>query len=78
MEENQISKNFSKTGIIWPLKISSAVNTINLEKSIFNFNQQQIKYLGKKIALKPHILSKFFFQLACDENVVANVKKNYW
>ncbi len=75
MEENQISKNFSKTGIIWPLKISSAVNTINLEKKYFQFQSTANKIFGKKIALKPHILSKFFFQLACDENVVANVKK---
>lgn len=75
MEENQISKNFSKTGIVWPLKTSSVVNRENLEREYFNFQSTANKIFKKNISLKPHILSKFFFQLACDENVMTNVKE---
>lgn len=75
MEKNQISNNFSKTGVVWPLKISTAVNTANLEREYFEFQSTANKIFNKNISLKPHILSKNFFQLACDENVISNVKE---
>jgi ectoine hydroxylase-related dioxygenase (phytanoyl-CoA dioxygenase family) len=68
-------ETYEEYGVAWPLNLSQQNKNINLEKEYFNFQEQSQEYFGKKISLKPNLLSSVFDKLAFDEEILKHVKK---
>ena len=73
--ENYDIKNFKKNGVAWPYELKQQFNPDELEKKFFEFQKKSLEIFDRKISLKPHILSNFFYKLACDDNVLDKVKE---
>ena len=67
--------NFNDNGIAWPLELDNKSNLNELENEYFKFKKKSQEIFNNSIILKPHLLSKFFFELSIDKNVLENVKK---
>ena len=74
-KKNYSLNNFKKNGITWPHKINKKFNKTSLSKNYFLFKQRSNKHFGKYISLKPHLLSRFFYNLAVDHQIINKVKK---
>ena len=66
--------DFNKTGVAWPLELSAKFEESYLEKKYFEFQQNAFKHFGKKISIKPNLLSKFFDTIAFSDDIINNVK----
>ena len=67
--------NFKNNGVSWPHSISKKFNKTSLSKNYLKFKKRSEDNLGMNISLKPHILSKFFYNLATDPMIIKKVKK---
>ena len=66
--------NFKKSGVAWPLSLTKTYENNFLEKKYFDFQKKAIDIFGKKISIKPNLLSTFFDELAFSEEILDNVK----
>ena len=68
-------RNFPKNGLAWPYNLDNKFSPEVLEKEYFDFKDKSLKLFSKDISLKPHLLSKFFYNLATDTSVLDKIKQ---
>ena len=68
-------KNFDENGFAYPLKLKKNFQPGVLENEYNKFQDECKNKLNYKASLKPNLLSKFFNDLAFDENVISSVKQ---
>lgn len=73
--ENYDIQNFKKNGVAWPYDLELKFNSGELENKYFEFQKKSFKIFKRSLSLKPHILSNFFYKLACDNNILDKVKE---
>ena len=66
--------DYEENGVAWPFKLSTDFKNFDLEKEYFKFQEQAIKKFGKKVSVKPNLLSSFFDRLAFDGEILEKVK----
>ena len=68
-------EQYEKNGVACPYNLSQDNKILNLEKEYFKFQNQCEKHFGKKMSLKPNLLSTVFDKLAHDDQILKMVKK---
>ena len=68
-------ENFDENGIAWPYSLKIKHDISEFETQYFRYKENSQKHFGKDCSLKPHLLSKFFYDLAVDESILNNIKK---
>ena len=53
-------ENYEANGVAWPFELSSDFKGINLEERYFGFQERATEIFGKKVSVKPNLLSPFF------------------
>ena len=66
---------FDENGFAYPLKLKNNINSNDLIEEYYNFQKICKKKLNYSVSLKPNLLSKFFDNLAFDENIISSVKQ---
>ena len=67
--------NFDENGKAWPYSLKTKHDIREFENQYFRYKENSQKHFGKVCSLKPHLLSKFFYDLAVDESILNNIKK---
>ena len=66
--------DYKENGVAWPFRLSTDFKNFDLEKEYFKFQDQAIKKFGKKVSVKPNLLSSFFDRMAFDGEILEKVK----
>ena len=68
-------EKFEENGFASPFDLSEENKDIDFEKEYFSFQQKSIEKFGKKVSVKPNLLSTIFDRLAFDTKIIEKVKK---
>ena len=69
-------KEFETNGVAWPFTIEdNSLDSLNLESKYHNFQKKAQEVMGRKITLKPNLLSKFFDNFLDHPSILPKVKK---
>ena len=66
-------EDFTNNGVAFPFKINNS--TEDFEGEYFRFQELAQKNFGKKLSLKPNLLSPFFDKLATHPDITTKIKK---
>ncbi len=66
-------EDFTNNGVAFPFKINNS--TEDFEGEYFRFQELAQKNFGKKLSLKPNLLSPFFDKLATHPDITKKIKK---
>ena len=67
--------DYETNGVAWPFDLSDQFSAKQLEPEYFKFQTLAKKTFGKKVSLKPNLLSTFFDALAFDSEVIKQVSR---
>tara|TARA_B100000029_G_C17550298_1_gene949855 strand:- start:769 stop:1605 length:837 start_codon:yes stop_codon:yes gene_type:complete len=65
--------DYVSNGVAWPFELSGQFTPGQLETEYFKFQKAAQKIYGKKISIKPNLLSVFFDALAFDSEIIKQV-----
>ncbi len=74
-EKIKYLKNYNQNGIAFPFQINQYLNSEDLEKEYLKYNSKSEKIFNRKLSLKPHLLSTFFYNLSVNKTIIDKVKK---
>ncbi len=75
MSNSLTLENFEKNGVAYPFDLEKKFDEKRLLQEYLNYKKLSEKTFGTMQALKPHLLSTFFDEMARDKSIIENVKK---